>query len=41
MLSLANLSYLTIDDPVLYDWLDGLVSDEQGQQAGAGTPDPG
>jgi uncharacterized membrane protein YgcG len=25
MLSLANLSYLTIDDPVLYDWLDGLV----------------
>lgn len=23
------------------DWLDGLVSDEQAQQAGGGTPDPG
>jgi hypothetical protein len=26
MLNVASLSYLTIDDPVLYDWLSGLVN---------------
>ncbi len=26
MLNLASLNYLTIDDPVLYDWLSGLVT---------------
>ncbi len=26
MLNLASLGYLTIDDPVLYDWLGGLVT---------------
>jgi hypothetical protein len=39
MLNLANLSYLTIDDPVLYDWLDGLVGafNQLQQQVGIDT----
>lgn len=39
MLNLAGLSYLTIDDPVLYDWLDGLVGafNQLQQQVGVDT----